>query len=172
MRLTTQSDPGLTQAGLLSASVRALDISVAADKALVAEVRYSVRAALVDWGAGEIADDMTVVASELTSNALKHADGEATVRLRLAEGRALLEVDDGSARRPVPRRVDTGAEEGRGLLLVRALAADWGWSPREQGGKTVWASFVLPAVCLEWAQPAALRAAFAASQNPDLSARR
>ncbi|MGW7278849.1 ATP-binding protein [Streptomyces sp. NPDC054844] len=147
MRLTTHIDPGLTQAGSASATVRALEISIAADRALVAEVRHSVRTALESWGVGAIADDMAVVASELASNALKHAGGEATVRLRLAEGQALLEVDDSSMRRPVSRRVGAEVEEGRGLFLVQALAADWGWRYRQGGGKTVWASVPAPAEC-------------------------
>lgn len=147
MHLTTHSDPGLTQAGCPTSAVRAVSISIAADQELVAEVRHSVRSALVTWGVGDIADDLVVVASELASNALKHAGGEATVRLWLDEGQALLEVEDGSARRPVPRRVSTEAEEGRGLLLVESLAFDWGWRPQERGGKTVWASFTLPTVC-------------------------
>lgn len=147
MHLTTHTDPGLTQAGSSSAAVRALEISIASDKALVAEVRRSVRATLASWGASEIADDMAVVASELASNALRHAGGEATLRLQLAEGRALLEVNDGSAQWPVPRRGGAEAEEGRGLLLVQALAAEWGWRPRERGGKTVWASLPAPAGC-------------------------
>ncbi|MFE5160015.1 ATP-binding protein [Streptomyces sp. NPDC056697] len=145
--MTTHTDPGLTQAGSPSAKGRAFEISIAADKALVAEVRHSVRASLTSWDADEIADDMAVVASELASNALKHAGGEATVRLRLTEGQALLEVDDGSARPPVPRRVGADIEEGRGLLLVQALAADWGWRQRASGGKTVWASLSVPAGC-------------------------
>ncbi|MFF7770995.1 ATP-binding protein [Streptomyces massasporeus] len=145
MRLTTHTDPGLTQAGSSSATVRALEISVAADRALVAEVRHSVRTTLASWGAGAIADDMAVVASELASNALKHAGDEATVRLRLEEGQALLEVDDSSIQRPVPRRVGAEVEEGRGLFLVQALAAEWGWRYRDGGGKTVWASLPAPA---------------------------
>lgn len=143
MHLTTRSVPDLTQAGPPTAAVHTMSISVAADLALVAEVRHSVQTALVAWGAGEIADDMALLATELATNALKHAGGKAAVRLRLHEGRALLEVDDRSERRPVPRRVGNGVEEGRGLLLVKSLAADWGWSPRSQGGKTVWASFKL-----------------------------
>ncbi|MEV0173927.1 ATP-binding protein [Streptomyces sp. NPDC050803] len=126
-----------------------MEISIAADRALVAEVRHTVRAALASWDAGAIADDMAVVASELTSNALKHAGGEATVRLRLRleKGQALLEVDDSSKYRPVPRRVGAEAEEGRGLLLVKALASEWGWRYREGGGKTVWASLPVSAGC-------------------------
>ncbi|MFJ5839823.1 ATP-binding protein [Streptomyces shenzhenensis] len=125
-----------------------MEISVAADKALVAEVRHSVRAALASWDAGAIADDMAVVASELASNALKHAGGEATVRLRLEKGQALLEVDDSSMQRPIARRVGAEVEEGRGLLLVQALAAEWGWRYRQGGGKTVWASLPAPAGCV------------------------
>ncbi|MEU6735056.1 ATP-binding protein [Streptomyces physcomitrii] len=147
MRLTTHTDPGLTQPGSSSATVRALEISIAADKALVSEVRHSVRATLTSWGASAIADDMAVVASELASNALKHACSEATVRLRLVEGQALLEVDDSSVQRPVARRVGAEAEEGRGLFLVQALAAEWGWRYRQGGGKTVWASLPAPAGC-------------------------
>ncbi|MYQ91460.1 hypothetical protein GTY20_09030 [Streptomyces sp. SID4946] len=147
MHLTTHSGPSLTRAGSLTVSVpaRCLCISIAADKALVAQVRRSVRAALTSWGAGGVADDMAVVASELVSNALEHAGGAAAVRLRLADGRALLEVEDGSARWPAPRRADAEAIEGRGLLLVEALAAQWGWSPSARGGKTVWAALAVPA---------------------------
>ncbi|MFD9283142.1 ATP-binding protein [Streptomyces mirabilis] len=120
-------------------------MSIAANKALVAEVRRSVRAALLSWGADEIADDMAVVASELASNALKYTGGEAAVRLRLTKGQAQLEVEDGSAQQPAQRRVGTEAEKGRGLLLVEALAAEWGWRLRKGGAKTVWASLPLPA---------------------------
>ncbi|MGW0771403.1 hypothetical protein [Streptomyces sp. NPDC002676] len=41
----------------------------------------------------------------------------------MADDQVLLEVEDGSARRPAPRRVNPEAAEGRGLLLVEALAA-------------------------------------------------
>ncbi|MFJ8495325.1 ATP-binding protein [Streptomyces sp. NPDC094038] len=145
MRSTAHTDPVLTQSGCSSTAVRALQISIAADKALVAEVRHTVRTALESWGASVIADDMAVVASELASNALKHAGSEASVRLRLSEGQALLEVDDSSMQRPVARRVGAEVEEGRGLFLVQALAAEWGWRYREDGGKTVWASLPVPA---------------------------
>ncbi|MFD7479939.1 ATP-binding protein [Streptomyces sp. NPDC059837] len=146
--MTTHSDPSLTPAGSSAASTRCLCISIAANKALVAEVRRSVRAALLSWGADEIADDMAVVASELVSNALKYTGGEAAVRLRLAKGQAQLEVDDGSAQQPAQRRVGTEAEKGRGLLLVEALAAEWGWRLRKRGAKTVWASLPLPVGCM------------------------
>ncbi|MFD8812890.1 ATP-binding protein [Streptomyces sp. NPDC059627] len=145
--MTSHSDPSLTQAGSSAASTQCLCISIAANKALVGEVRRSVRAALLSWGADEIADDMAVVASELVSNALKYTGGEAAVRLRLAKGQAQLEVEDGSAQQPAQRRVGAEDEKGRGLLLVEALAAEWGWRLRRRGAKTVWASLPLPAGC-------------------------
>jgi hypothetical protein len=36
--------------------------------------------------------------------------------------------------------VSDDAENGRGLLLVQAVSAHWGWQfPQELGGKVVWA---------------------------------
>ncbi|MGW0707108.1 ATP-binding protein [Streptomyces sp. NPDC002643] len=145
MHLTTRSDSALTRAGSPAASAPALSITITEDKALVAEVRRSVREALMTWNAGEIADDMSVVTSELVSNALSHAEGKVSVRLWVDEGQALLEVDDGSTLWHAPRPVRREAESGRGLLLVAALASNWGWRLRGRSGKTVWASLALPA---------------------------
>ncbi|CAL9638058.1 hypothetical protein [Streptomyces griseomycini] len=50
-------------------------------------------------------------------------------------GRARVRGPVGRLRAP-----DTDSESGRGLLLVTALAADWGVTDRRPGpGKTVWA---------------------------------
>jgi anti-sigma regulatory factor (Ser/Thr protein kinase) len=53
-----------------------------------------------------------------------------------------VEVSDTRAeRRPVATTAtDPDSESGRGLLLVAALADDWGVTDRREGpGKTVWA---------------------------------
>ncbi|CAG6392299.1 hypothetical protein SCOCK_160081 [Actinacidiphila cocklensis] len=58
-----------------------------------------------------------------------------------------VEVADSSAVRPKPRSSSPDAEDGRGLLLVDALAADWG-SFYDPAGKVVWfevASSIRPA---------------------------
>ena len=34
---------------------------------------------------------------------------------------------------PVKRHPAAGAEHGRGLLVVEALSARWGWTPRDPG---------------------------------------
>jgi anti-sigma regulatory factor (Ser/Thr protein kinase) len=80
-----------------------------------------------------------LVATELLTNALIHANGR--VRLRLL-GDAVtwlrIEVDDGSPAAPSPRSAALDAIGGRGLLLVESLSARWGiW--QHATGKTVWA---------------------------------
>jgi hypothetical protein len=52
----------------------------------------------------------------------------------------MLLAADQSDDAPTPRSVvSDDAESGRGLHLVAALAASWGWEPRADGGKVVYA---------------------------------
>jgi hypothetical protein len=69
-----------------------------------------------------------------------------TIRVRLSRpgGRLRIEVWDADARPPVPQPVDADAEGGRGLLLVAALSAAWGWHPVRGGGKVVWCEPAAP----------------------------
>lgn len=90
-----------------------------------------------------IEDDVRLVASELATNALRHALTPFTVALR-GDGRSvLLIVQDGSSSVPVlvsAGRMDT---DGRGLWIVEALSDDWGVTHGRGVGKSVWASFVM-----------------------------
>ena len=47
-------------------------------------------------------------------------------------------VSDSSPQGPVRRDTPAGSEQGRGLQIVEALSAHWGWRP-EDGGKAVFA---------------------------------
>jgi hypothetical protein len=52
----------------------------------------------------------------------------------------VIQVWDGSDRPPVPKQVEPEADNGRGLLLVGALSAEWGcYTPEKSSGKVVWA---------------------------------
>ncbi|MFG2997718.1 ATP-binding protein [Streptomyces sp. NPDC048340] len=98
-----------------------------------------------------LSDDVALVVAELAANAVLHGrvagrdfevrlayDRRRTVRVMVSDTCGDRVPPDG----PAPA-VPWVAEGGRGLAVVRALARDWGVSPRVPG-KTVWASVVAP----------------------------
>ncbi|MEU6079230.1 ATP-binding protein [Streptomyces sp. NPDC047108] len=120
-----------------------------------AQARRHVRDVLRTWGlgGGELADAVELVASELVTNAVRHAvcpcgctRGVIALALWRADGRLRVEVGD-PARTPPrwPEGVpDTEGCGGRGLAIVAALGKDWGSYERPVRGKVVWCEF--PAV--------------------------
>lgn len=83
---------------------------------------------------------LELLVSELVTNAVRHApqSTEVTVQLLWRESVFRLAVTDagGPLRRP-GRQARASDENGRGLLLVEALADSWGSYP-VAGGKVVW----------------------------------
>ena len=91
---------------------------------------------LRDWP--HLMDDASVLVSELITNAFRHGKGPIGLDiLRLAQA-VRVEVSDGSNKPPVLRTVSEDSEGGRGMFLVEQLAAAWGYSLPEDGGKVVW----------------------------------
>ncbi|MFB6888992.1 ATP-binding protein [Kitasatospora sp. NPDC056327] len=117
----------------------------AADLVAVSAVRHRLRAALGVWGVPELADTAELLTSELVTNALRHT-GQGAVFDALITGdhRLRIEVQDGTARLPGRRREPETeyATSGRGLLLVEALADDWGVQLRGDG-KVTWFELTL-----------------------------
>ncbi|QXE35688.1 ATP-binding protein [Streptomyces sp. GMY02] len=113
----------------------------------VALARLELRKALADWGLSELEDAAVLIVSELLSNAGLHAKvtPEQIIETRYfrSSGALRIEVHDGSPERPRPRPADPEAPDGRGLLLVDALADAWGVAERGGPGKMVWASLSL-----------------------------
>lgn len=109
--------------------------------AIVPSVRKFVRGILAD---SPCADDMELIAAELTSNAIRHSPagrdgGEFTVTVRTGPGWARIEVSDtGTGEWNAPEGGDLDAEYGRGLAIVAALADKLGHDITT-GGQTVWA---------------------------------
>jgi anti-sigma regulatory factor (Ser/Thr protein kinase) len=83
------------------------------------------------------ADDVTLLVSELASNAVRHARSPFTVAMGCDGALVRVEVTDDSPELPVPRVPSVDAVTGRGLMIVQALASDWGVDPTD-AGKTVW----------------------------------
>ncbi len=92
-------------------------------------------------------DDVLLVASELTTNAIRHSGAspgsEIELRAELCTDAILIEViDEGrSDSTPALRPTDTSLPGGFGLPVVAALARRWGSERRN--GMRVWAELPL-----------------------------
>ncbi|GLX47321.1 ATP-binding protein [Streptomyces hygroscopicus subsp. hygroscopicus] len=107
------------------------------------------------WGwppACTVSESAALVVAELAANAVTHGRAQGRgFRLTLTveasdTGTLRVEVTDARGdRAPRPRTTvpEPTADSGRGLLLVEALAARWGWEPWPPSGKTVWACLPL-----------------------------
>ncbi|WP_251077057.1 ATP-binding protein, partial [Streptomyces benahoarensis] len=109
------------------------------------------------WGipyGTEAHDTIALLVAELSANAVRHGrvpGRDFHVRLVVPTqplAAVRIEVTDTRGERtPEPAQHLPGPDrtEGRGLLLVAALADRWGWCPRPGGapGKKVWAEYEL-----------------------------
>jgi anti-sigma regulatory factor (Ser/Thr protein kinase) len=94
---------------------------------------------LAEWShLARLTADAQLIVSELVSNAVCHALGPVTMRLRANSDSLLIEVQDELPAFPEPHSHAVDAECGRGLTIVSALSRAWGYYP-ERYGKTVWA---------------------------------
>ncbi|HEY9524187.1 MAG TPA: ATP-binding protein [Thermopolyspora sp.] len=127
-------------------ALRELVYGLGTDRHSAKTARDLTDAALREWGLTDLAFEVEVVISELVTNALRHAVPYLSpawpIRLRLIHHASYLVcvVQDPSREVPVLNEEDQFAESGRGLHLVEALSAAWGWSLL-QHGKVVWAAF-------------------------------
>ena len=100
---------------------------------------------LAEWRLTAFSESTGLLVSELVTNAIqisRLAEQDAPVRLWLVSDRAqvVIFVWDASPLPPLPGDVGEDAESGRGLLIVQAVSARWGWDfPPGMGGKVVWA---------------------------------
>jgi anti-sigma regulatory factor (Ser/Thr protein kinase) len=105
--------------------------------------RRFVAATLSGWGRDDVTDDVTLLVSELVTNAMLHARSDIALVVVVERGRLRVEVQDGSPTPPTPRVATSDAMTGRGMALVETLSADWGVR-RTTGGKGVWFTLLLP----------------------------
>ena len=103
--------------------------------------RFYIRAALTYHDLGDYSEDAKTVTSELVTNAIKHAGARKfglEVMHLAGSGAVAVIVTDPSPSPPVKRDPVEDTEHGRGLNIVEALSARWGWRP-EVPGKAVYA---------------------------------
>jgi hypothetical protein len=129
--------------------------------------REFTRDTLQRWDMCALLQDTAMVVSELVTNALFHGvrgsgaavgghdatgaqsppglgGGQVELTLWHRTSHLVCAVTDPSADPPVLRSPDPGAEAGRGLQVVQALAASWGWAMLGFHRKLVWAALRVP----------------------------
>ena len=87
---------------------------------------------------GEHHEHLSLVTSELVTNAVLHGEGPVTVRVERSDDGLRLAVHDRGAGTPRPERPESHAPSGRGLRIVETVATRWGTDP-DESGKWVWA---------------------------------
>ncbi|MCX5071130.1 ATP-binding protein [Streptomyces sp. NBC_00513] len=138
-----------TSAALRSCGITACahHYELAADIKAPRLLRTWITARLAGWHLHGLSDDLTLIATELATNAVRHGGTPARITLALRDPSTgprrvvRLEVEDSgpgfsyrSHTRPVPVENCTG----RGLLLVDTLSSAWGTGPTATG-QLVWA---------------------------------
>jgi anti-anti-sigma regulatory factor/anti-sigma regulatory factor (Ser/Thr protein kinase) len=107
-----------------------------------AAARRFVRETLQGWQLAPpdqaLGDQAALVADELVTNAVVHAQTDLWLRLELRDELLHLAVRDLGPRLLHPAPDDLKGESGRGLLVVARLAKVWGVHGHPAGGKVVW----------------------------------
>ncbi|MFG2805846.1 ATP-binding protein [Streptomyces massasporeus] len=111
-------------------------------------IRRIVRSFLGEWGMPELSDAVELGVTELLANVVRHVPDRRCALLLLRQRTGVrVEVTDGSDELPcLPDALDEESENGRGLLLLDAVADKWGVSLWSEGGKTVWFECVAESV--------------------------
>jgi len=120
-----------------------------------ATARATLRECLSQWKLAHLEDDAQQILSELVANAVTASTDAApegqepaaiTVKIAVERDELRLQAWDPD---PLPPPLDylpgTWDENGRGLLIVKALAHHWGTTPGTNGGKHVFATCALEA---------------------------
>ncbi|MEW2424550.1 ATP-binding protein [Streptomyces nigra] len=169
----------VTPIPLLAASIRLNAVPQA-----VAATRLFVRHNLTLWNLEEHLETVTLIMSELATNAVRASitDAQATnegtsnavigAQLCAVEASLFVEVYDRTNALPVRSHPDQDTEGGRGLLLVDVLAKQWSAYRTNVGGKIVWAELPLgsplePSDCVHEHTPLVLPRGLRAKYSTD-----
>lgn len=116
-------------------------------------VRRFILKTISAWGLSSLADDLTIVVNELTTNAVQHAlpapseaRGKGWLGIARTGDTVVCAVADPSPTPPERVHPVPLADSGRGLLIVDALTVQWGYAATSPQGKTVWARISSPSI--------------------------
>lgn len=114
-------------------------LALDAHPAAVSEARRFLRRSLAAAAiADDVLDTVLLLASEVVTNAVIHAQTSSTVRVLRLDAVVRIEVVDESAHLPELRVLDFESASGRGLAIIQAVAERWGVERIPGDGKLVW----------------------------------
>jgi anti-sigma regulatory factor (Ser/Thr protein kinase) len=92
----------------------------------------------LDGEDAETVEIVTLLVSEIVTNAIRYTAADFTVTIEHDEQRIEVQVTDQGGGTPSPRRPDPSDPTGRGLMIVQALSDEWGVTRHPDGSKAVW----------------------------------
>ncbi|HVF18720.1 MAG TPA: ATP-binding protein [Mycobacteriales bacterium] len=99
--------------------------------------RHFIDSTLTGWGCHGLVDSVTLLVSEVVTNAILHARSDIDLHV-ISRGRVLrVEVRDHERGEPVLRRHAADSTSGRGLAILELVASAWGVTQLADG-KMVW----------------------------------
>ncbi|MEV1247136.1 ATP-binding protein [Nonomuraea sp. NPDC049750] len=136
--------PTWSPGGLMASTVQVgqdLHWDLPDDPLVIGQARDLVRDTLTSWNLHHLIDDITLVISELVTNALIHGAPPIRLYLGLTAEALTGRVYDQGAGRPRCLMVRHDSDHGRGLSIVAALTDEWQYEPVPCGiGKAIWFS--------------------------------
>ncbi len=136
----TLADDLLAVCGLLDvvrAGIEGAKVHLGASNQAPSLARRFVTRALERWELQSELDVVELLVAELVTNSILHARSDVEVSVAILADRIRVAVLDSSREPPVRREPRLEDTSGRGLLMLDALAADWGME-FVPGGKSVW----------------------------------
>lgn len=123
----------------MSADALLAQVRLPAARTSPGDARRFITRTLQEWHIGkEPADTACLLATELVTNAVLYATAPIELVMETWDNRLRVQVLDHTQRLPAARAPrDPLSLSGRGLGMVKDLAATWGVTPRADG-KSVW----------------------------------
>jgi len=103
----------------------------------VGAARRFVARTIIDAPA-DVRESVSLIVSELSTNALVHAASEFDVFVDRSDSAIFVSVSDRGDGTPILQSPESSDPHGRGLRIVDALSDEWGISSTSGEGKTVW----------------------------------
>jgi anti-sigma regulatory factor (Ser/Thr protein kinase) len=91
----------------------------------------------------DLRDAVSLMVSELATNALVHASSGFDVDVERSDAAVTISVTDRGEGAPAVQSPSSSEPHGRGLRIVEALSDEWGATSSTETGKTVWFQMTL-----------------------------